>query len=100
MFGSYAAWGPGTGLQDGPATSVPAPAKVATFKPRDRVIYVPHHANGNRNHPDCEHGRVSSVNDKYVFVRFDEQVRVLGWDQATGKACDPADLVTEMMSDL
>ena len=77
-----------------------APKELQGFGANMRVIYIPGHANGNRRHPDCEHGRVSSVNDKYVFVRFDEQVRVLGWDQATGKACDPADLVMEMMSDL
>ena len=95
MFGSHASWTPGPSLQGAPAQ----PA-LEGFAEHMRVVYVPHHANGGRSHKDCEHGRVSSVNDKYVFVRFDEQVRVLGWDQATGKACDPADLVMEMMSDL
>ncbi len=36
------------------------------FKKGDRVIYVPNHANGDRNHPDCEHGvicRSDKVNE-------------------------------------
>ena len=36
------------------------------------------HANGDRNHRDCEDGIVSSKNDKYVFVKFIEQIRKLG----------------------
>lgn len=33
------------------------------FQAGDRVVYVPTHAEGDRNHPDCERGKVSSVND-------------------------------------
>ncbi len=58
-----------------------------------RVVYVPGHADGNVNHPDVERGTVSSTNDKYVFVRFDEQVSRLGWDGATSQSCKPEDLV-------
>lgn len=28
------------------------------FKKEDRVRYVPHHANGDQSHPDCETGIV------------------------------------------
>lgn len=49
------------------------------------VIYVPHHANGNANHPDCEHGVVTSKNDAYVFVKFKP------WHEH-GQACDPETL--------
>lgn len=40
------------------------------FKPGDRVLYVPYHANGDTKHEDCELGFVSSTNDKFVFVRY------------------------------
>lgn len=41
------------------------------FKPGDRVIYVPNHANGDRRHPDCEHGVVTSVGSSgNVFVMY------------------------------
>ena len=66
------------------------------FQPGDRVIYVPMHAHGDRKHPDCEHGRVSSINAVgNVFVRFDKQVARLGWDNTTSQSCDPLSLVLE-----
>jgi hypothetical protein len=41
------------------------------FKPGDAVTYVPYHAYGNRAHPDCEHGIVTSINSiGTIFVRF------------------------------
>ena len=60
--------------------------------PRDRVAYVPTHANGDINHPDVEFGAVSSVGEFGVFVRFDKDVQALGWDGAISKCCYPADL--------
>jgi hypothetical protein len=50
-----------------------------------RVRYVPHHAHGDKNHPDCEDGIVSSCNAKYVFVRYGGRL--------SGIATDPEDLV-------
>lgn len=38
------------------------------------VTYVPSHANGNINHPDCERGRVKSWNDGGVFVDYIKSV--------------------------
>ena len=35
-----------------------------------RVRYVPMHAHGDLNHPDCEIGIVTSWNDEFVFVRY------------------------------
>lgn len=61
---------------------------VANYKPGDRVIYIPNHANGDRAHPDCMRGTVSSTNDYFVFVRFDEHVARLGWDGATSQSCN------------
>lgn len=55
-------------------------------RPGMRVRYVPGHAHGDITHKDCEDGVVSSVNDRYVFVKFSQ------W-QAGGSACDPYDLV-------
>lgn len=63
------------------------------FKARDRVIYVPAHAKGNIAHRDCDHGAVSRINSKYVFVKFDNSVRNFGWEGATSQACRPENLV-------
>lgn len=63
------------------------------YKTGERVIYVPNHADGDHNHPDCEHGAVSSSNHRFVFVRFDKDVANYGWDNASGKACDPNNLI-------
>jgi hypothetical protein len=57
-----------------------------------RVIYVPNHAD-SVNHPDCEQGTVSSHNAVYVFVRFDQETGVLGWDKTTAQGCLPEQLV-------
>lgn len=65
------------------------------FRVGQRVIYVPMHAEGDLSHPDCEHGRISSKNEYFVFVRFDKHVQTLGWDGATAQCCDPSDLVAE-----
>ena len=67
------------------------------FAPGERVLYVPNHAHGNRAHPDCERGTVSSVSKdgSTVFVRFDASVARLGWDGATAQGCYPGSLVSE-----
>ena len=41
------------------------------FKHGDLVKYIPNHANGDVQHPDCKTGVVSSVNDNWVFVKYD-----------------------------
>lgn len=66
--------------------------KLELIKPGMLVWYVPTHAHGDINHADAEHGRVSSVNSKFAFVKFDKQVAKLGWDGTTSQSCDPADL--------
>lgn len=47
---------------------------VEVFKPTERVLYIPPHANGLTFHKDCQIGIVSSVRglpgDQTVFVRF------------------------------
>ena len=63
------------------------------FEPGDAVRYIPGHAHGDRGHPDCEDGRVSSENGYSVFVRFNKTVEKLGWDGTTSQGCDPRDLV-------
>lgn len=62
------------------------------FKPNMPVIYIPTEANHNRNHPNCEHGFVSSVNARYVFVKSCVDVMERGWDNAPSRACDPNQL--------
>lgn len=66
---------------------------LTDFKPDAPVSYVPMHANGNTEHPDVEHGVVSSVGRKYVFVKFEQSIRLNGVKNATAKACDPDTLV-------
>ena len=41
------------------------------YKKGDKVLYIPNHANGDATHPDCMKGVVSSVNEKFVFVKYD-----------------------------
>jgi hypothetical protein len=65
------------------------------IKPTMRVAYVPLHAHGDIAHPDVERGTVSSVNQRFAFVKFDKYVSKFGWDGATSQSCDPDDLVAE-----
>lgn len=55
------------------------------FPPGSRVRYIPMHAHGDRGHPDCEDGIVSSCNHENVFVKY-------GGKQ-TAQATDPEDLI-------
>jgi len=41
------------------------------YKHGDKVIYIPNHAEGDVRHPDCQQGIVSSVNERFVFVKYD-----------------------------
>jgi len=56
------------------------------FKPGQNVTYIPNHAYGDRKHPDCEHGKITSINEKYVFVKFNPY-------SPGGQAVDPSNLV-------
>lgn len=66
--------------------------KAEEFKPEQDVAYIPSHADGDINHPDVEFGKVSSTNEKYVFVKFEPQLSNFGWDGTTSQACNPEDL--------
>jgi hypothetical protein len=66
--------------------------KLSEFHEGQSVIYIPGYAKGNRQHPDCERGVVSTVGFHNVFVKFNEQVSRLGWLGATSRACDPDSL--------
>ena len=35
-----------------------------------QVIYVPNHANGQVDHPDCEAGFITSTDGDYAFCRY------------------------------
>jgi hypothetical protein len=64
------------------------------FKAGDAIIYIPMHANGDRNHKDCEHGYVTKVAERtgFVFCKFyypDGTLRTV----STSEACNPEDLV-------
>ena len=36
-----------------------------------RVLFIPRHARGNRQHRDCVRGVVTGKTDTWVFVRYD-----------------------------
>ncbi len=58
---------------------------VKGFDEGRMVKYMPHHANGDLNHPDNQIGKISSWNSRFVFVNFG--------NGDTSPACDPNDLV-------
>lgn len=69
---------------------------ATSFWPNNRVIYIPGHAQGDRNHKDCEHGVVASRgNVDNIFVKFDKDIKNLGFEEATAKSCDAKDLIHE-----
>lgn len=45
---------------------------ISPILPYRQIIYVPDHAEGSTNHPDCEEGFVTSMNDKgdAAFCRY------------------------------
>lgn len=61
---------------------------LSDITPNMRVAYVPSH-----NKEALEYGVVSSKNDKYVFVKFDKQLKKFGWDGTTSQPCNPLDLI-------
>ena len=70
-------------------------ATPADFKKGDKVLYVPTHAQGDTNHPDCERGVVSSFNFTTVFVKYDCSLgeAITGDEPWTAQGTDPNDLV-------
>ncbi len=69
--------------------------KTTDFKKGDSVLYIPTHAHGNKSHPDCERGVVSSINDRFIFVKYDNLMCIMttGDEPYTAKATSPEDLV-------
>lgn len=66
------------------------------FRHGDRVRYVPSHAHGDPNHPDCETGAVAWVNaeTRTVFVKYDTKRRVMKGDEGiTAQGTDAEDLI-------
>lgn len=61
-------------------------SELTDFRAGDEVLYVPYHAKGNLRHMDCERGRVNSVSDHFVFVRFERSA-------LCSQACKPDQLV-------
>ena len=40
------------------------------MKPGTQIIYVPMHAEGDTEHPDCQAGFVTSLRDDFAFCRY------------------------------
>jgi hypothetical protein len=68
---------------------------TGNFKTGDHVTYVPSHAQGNLTHADCQQGVVSSVNDEWVFVKYNNLMCIMttGDEPYTANATSPYDLV-------
>lgn len=67
---------------------------MTNFSAGDPIIYVPMHAEGDINHPDCERGFVSSVKPGIVFCRFfypNGELRTT----SCSEGCNPRDLVLD-----
>lgn len=62
------------------------------FDVGDEVIYIPNHAHGDRTHEDCEWGRVTSKNEHYIFVLFNNFAARFGKFGGTSQACKPENL--------
>lgn len=80
--------------------------KASDFKRGMPVLYVPLHANGDPTHQDVEPGIVSSVNEYFVFVKFEKHlfkhgwhgsISEYGWDATTSQGCDPDSLLIRDM---
>lgn len=69
--------------------------QVINYKRGQRVRYIPNHANGNKNHEDCKDGVVSSCNNSYVFVKYDNLtgIMITGDEPFTSQATKFDDLI-------
>ena len=43
---------------------------MAKLEKGTQIIYIPTHAKGDKNHPDCENGFVTSVQGDSAFCRY------------------------------
>ena len=68
---------------------------TSAFTKGRKVRYIPSHANGNPRHPDCKNGVVSSVNDRLVFVKYDNAMCFMttGDEPYTAQATSLEDLI-------
>lgn len=65
------------------------------FRPGNEVTYIPLHAEGDVDHPDCEDGFVSSISPggETVFVRFFRRGDIALRTIANSESCPPERLV-------
>lgn len=69
--------------------------KSTDFSKGMRVRYYPHHVDkGDVDHEDVQRGAVSSINDKWVFVKYDcaAGIMLTGDEPYTAAATDPEQL--------
>ena len=69
--------------------------KTSDFKKGDLVTYIPTHAEGNKDHKDCENGVVRSVNQLFVFIVYDnaDMKMKTGNEPYTAAGTQPGDLI-------
>ncbi len=69
--------------------------RLSEFKKGDKVKYIPTHAGNDPGHKDCECGVVSSVNEKFVFVKYNNDMCIMttGDEPYTAQATSPEDLI-------
>ena len=65
------------------------------YKHGDRVRYIPNHAEGNLSHSSCQDGVVSSINESWVFVKYNclACTMITGDEPYTAQATDRRNLV-------
>ena len=68
--------------------------KPTGFKKGDKVTYIPNHAD-SPNHKDCKNGVVSSTNEHFVFVKYDNAMcfMVTGDEPYTAQATKVENLI-------
>lgn len=54
----------------------------------DKVFYIPKHRQDNVTSDDCQPGKVTSINESYIFVKFMDGDVYL----ENSQACSPSDL--------
>jgi hypothetical protein len=57
--------------------------KVSNKNVGDCITYCPLHAKGKLDHSDVEHGKISTVDERGIFVRFKSN---------SGEKCKPENL--------
>ena len=48
--------------------------KEKYFEVGTKVIYTPSWVNGDLSHPSCKSGVVTSINNRYIFIKYGNEI--------------------------